>query len=232
MIREAPAGCPVEPGFDPLAPEFLAEPMAMLTALPAECRPLFYAPLLDDVVVTGHAEIDWVLRHPEGRPHPEVQIDIATSMAAYRGYLGAFVAVRAGERADDLTGDLLAIHDEDPDQLTLAEITSILFSLSFAGHATTTGLIGNAVRRLLERPERWAAVAADAALIEPAVDETLRHDTSVPAWRRVTTTVTTLAGVELAEGTQLLLWIAASNRDPAVFAAPDGFDLHLWVEGA
>ncbi|HEY2705335.1 MAG TPA: cytochrome P450 [Candidatus Dormibacteraeota bacterium] len=348
MIGEGPAGCPVEAGFDPLAPEFLAEPMATLAALPPECRPLFYAPELGHVVVTGHAEIDWVLRHPElfsaanvqlplvpivpaareilqagghrpqpsmvsldppahgrlrrpaaraftprrvagmtgtirqtaaelldavgaedrvelvaalahplpasvifallglprddwpqlkrwcgaraeltwGRPRPEVQIDIATNMAAYRGYLGALVEARAGERADDLTGDLLAIHAEDPDQLTLAEITSILFSLTFAGHETTTGLIGNAVRRLLERPERWVAVAADAALVEPAVDETLRYDTSVPAWRRVTTTATTVAGVELAEGTPLLLWIAASNRDPAVFATPDSFDLH------
>jgi hypothetical protein len=347
VIHQAPAGCPVEPTFDPLSPEFLAEPMATLEALPAASRPVFYAPPLGYVVVTGHAEIDWVLRHPElfsaanvqlplvpivaeareilqagghrpqpsmvsldppahgrlrrpaaraftprrvagmtetirtttrdlldaveaqehvelvgalahplpasvifaliglprddwtqlkrwcgvraeltwGRPRPEVQIDIATSMAAYRGHLGAFVETRAAERADDLTSDLLAIHDEDPDQLTHAEVVSILFSLSFAGHETTTGLIGNAVRRLLERPERWDAVAADAALIEPAVDETLRYDTSVPAWRRVTTAPTTLGGVQLAEGTQLLLWIAAGNRDPAVFAAPDSFDM-------
>jgi cytochrome P450 len=55
---------------------------------------------------------------------------------------------------DDPTSDLLAIHDEDQDRLTLAEISSILFSLSFAGHETTTGLIGNTVRRLLEVPVR------------------------------------------------------------------------------
>jgi cytochrome P450 len=347
MIREAPAGCPVVPGYDPLSPEHLAEPMAVLEALPADCRPLFFAPLLGYVVVTGHAEIDWVLRHPElfsaanvqlplvpivpeareilqaggvrpqpsmvsldppahgrlrrpaaraftprrvagmrdtirtatrelldavedrerfelvaalahplpasvifaliglprddwaqlkswcgaraeltwGRPRPEVQIDIATNTAAYRGHLSAFVETRWREPADDLTTDLLAIHDEDPEQLTLAEIGSILFSLSFAGHETTTNLIGNVVRRLLERPERWDAVVADPALVEGAVDETLRYDTSVPAWRRVTTAPTTLAGVELAEGTELLIWIAASNRDPAVFESPDRFDM-------
>ena len=54
--------------------------------------------------------------------------------------------------------------------------SSILFSLSFAGHETTTGLIGNTVRRLLEQPGRWAAITADPALIPAAVEETLRYD--------------------------------------------------------
>ncbi|HEX6492400.1 MAG TPA: cytochrome P450, partial [Candidatus Dormibacteraeota bacterium] len=165
------------------------------------------------------AELSW------GRPRPETQVDIATNMAAYRGFLRDFVALRLEERADDLASDLCAIHDEDPEQLTAAEITSILFSLSFAGHETTTGLIGNAVRRLLEVPERWEGLVADPARIGAAVDETLRYDTSVPMWRRVTTRATTLGGVELPAGTKLLLWLAACNRDPAVFAEPDRFDI-------
>jgi cytochrome P450 len=165
------------------------------------------------------AELSW------GRPPPEAQVDIATNMAAYRGFLGDFVALRMDERADDLTSDLCAIHDEAPDRLTGAEITSILFSLSFAGHETTTGLIGNAVRRLLEAPARWDALVADPLRIGAAVDETLRYDTSVPVWRRVTTRATTLAGIELPAGTKLFLWLAACNRDPAVFADPDRFDL-------
>jgi cytochrome P450 len=347
MIREAPVGCPVEPAFDPLTPEFLADPLAVFEALPPECRALFYAPVLDYVVVTDHGLIDEVFRHPDvfsaantqlplvpivpeaqeillagghrpqpsmasldppaharlrrpaaraftprrvngmagtiratthelldtvddrerfelvavlahplpasvmfallgvpredwprlkrwcgyraelswGRPRPEAQIDIATNIAAYRDFLRGYVATRVRERADDLCSDLLAIHDEDPEQLGVDEITSILFSLSFAGHETTTGLIGNAVRRLLEVPERWEAVVADPGLIGAAVDETLRFDTSVPVWRRVTTCATELGGVELPAGTKLFLWLAACNRDPAVFAEPDRFDM-------
>jgi cytochrome P450 len=90
------------------------------------------------------------------------------------------------DRGDDLTSDLLAIHDEDPERLPLAEIASILFSLSFAGHETTTGLIGNNVRRLLEDPVRWDQLIADPSLILGAVEETLRFDPSVPVWRRIT----------------------------------------------
>jgi cytochrome P450 len=147
-------------------------------------------------------------------------------MAAYRAYLRALVEGKVGARGDDLASDLLAIHDEDPDRLTREEIASILFSLSFAGHETTNGLIGNAVRRLLEDPARWDAIVADRELIAPAIDETLRFDPSVPVWRRVTTRAATLGDVALPEGARLFLWLAAANRDASVFPAPDRFDLH------
>ena len=160
-----------------------------------------------------------------GRPAPEDQIEIATGMAAYRGYLRELVAVKAAEPADDLTSDLLGIQRENPERLTLDEIASILFSLSFAGHETTTGLIGNTVRRLLEVPERWSGIAADPGLIPAAVEETLRFDPSVPVWRRVTTRPVTLAGVRLPAGAKLFLWLAAAGRDAAVFDQPDAFDL-------
>lgn len=169
----------------------------------------------------GHrAALSW------GRPRPADQIEIATNMAAYRRYLRELVDHKRLARSDDLTSDLLAIHDEAPERLTLAEIASILFSLSFAGHETTTGLIGNTVRRLLEAPERWDAIVRDPALIPAAIDESLRFDPSVPVWRRVTTRPVTLAGIELPAGARLFLWLAAGNRDAAVFPEPERFDLH------
>lgn len=121
---------------------------------------------------------------------------------------------------------MLAIHDEDPESLTAEEIASILFSLRFAGHETTNNLIGNLVRRLLEEPARWDAVAADPALIPKAVDETLRYDPSVPVWRRVTTRPVTLGGVDLPAGAKLFLWLAAAGRDADVFPEPDTFELN------
>jgi cytochrome P450 len=134
------------------------------------------------------------------------------------------VAGKARTRGDDYASALLAIHDEDPEALTHEEIASILFSLSFAGHETTNYLIGNLVRRLLEERARWEAVVADPSLIPGAVEETLRFDTSVPIWRRITRCPVTLGGVELPEGAKLLLWIAATGRDPEVFAEPERFD--------
>ena len=169
----------------------------------------------------GHrASFSW------GRPTPEEQVRHAANMAAYRGYLRAFVTERAGQRDQSFTSALLAIHDENPDALTEEEICSILFGLTFAGHETTNYLIGNMVRRLLEDPARWDAVVADPALIAAAVDETLRHDPSVPVWRRVTTRPARLGGVDLPAGARLFLWLAASGRDDSTFRDPGTFDLH------
>jgi cytochrome P450 len=161
-----------------------------------------------------------------GRPAAADQVEIATTMAAYRRYMRDLVDAKAREPGDDLASDLIAIHREDPERLTLGEIASILFSLSFAGHETTTGLIGNTVRRLLEDPSRWADVVQRPDLIPAAVEETLRFDPSVAVWRRVTTRPVTLAGVDLPGQARLFLWLAAAGRDETAFDRPAEFDLH------
>lgn len=167
----------------------------------------------------GHrASLAW------GRPTPTEQVHHAESMAAYRNYLRELVAAKADVRDDDFASALLAIHDEDPEALTHEEIGSILYSLTFAGHETTNYLIGNVVRRLLEDPARWDAVASDPELIPGAVHETLRYDPSVPVWRRVTKRRVRLGGVDLPEGAKLFLWLAASGRDASVFPEPEMFD--------
>src|SRR5262249_37579932 len=121
-----------------------------------------------------------------GRPTLTEQIHHAQNMAAYRRYLRSLVATKATARDDSFASALLAIHDEDPDVLTHEEITSILYSLTFAGHETTNYLIGNVVRRLLDDRALWEAVVTHPELIAGAVNETLRYDPSVPVWRRVT----------------------------------------------
>ena len=68
-------------------------------------------------------------------------------------------------------------------------------------------------------------MVADPGLIPCAVDETLRYDTPVPAWRRVTKRPVTLGGVDLPKGAKLFLWLAAAGRDASVFAEPETFDL-------
>jgi cytochrome P450 len=160
-----------------------------------------------------------------GRPAVEEQVEHAGNMTAYRRYLRQLVAAKDVDRGDDFASALLAIHDEQPEALTHEEISSILFSLSFAGHETTNYLIGNLLRRLLEEPARWDAVVADPSLIPGAVEETLRYDPSVPAWRRIAKRPVTIAGVEIPEGAKLFLWTAAAGRDPDVFPDPDTFDV-------
>src|SRR3954454_16055075 len=65
LMIKAEIACPVNPEFDPLSAEYLADPVAVLQTVPAEHRPIFFAPRLGYYVVTDYAEVDHVFRHPE-----------------------------------------------------------------------------------------------------------------------------------------------------------------------
>ncbi len=142
------------------------------------------------------------------------------------GYVEDFVRGRADDLRDDYTSDLLRIREEDEDALSLEEATSIIYSLTFAGHETTTNLIANGLRQLLLRREAWNELREDPDLIENAVEEMLRFDTSVPAWRRMATRPVEISGVEIPEKGRLLLLLASANRDEEQFDEPDAFDIH------
>jgi cytochrome P450 len=60
-----PDGCPVHAEFDPLSPEFLADPYDALAALPAGQAAVFYAPAIGYYVVTRHADIEQVFGDPQ-----------------------------------------------------------------------------------------------------------------------------------------------------------------------
>jgi hypothetical protein len=59
MTTHEQSACPVHAGFDPLSPSFLADPFAVLAALPRE-MPVFYAPSIDYYLVTRYADMEAV----------------------------------------------------------------------------------------------------------------------------------------------------------------------------
>ena len=161
-----------------------------------------------------------------GRPTVAEQTAIAADMARYWRYCERFVADRIADPRDDFTSDHVRVHLDDPEALTVDEIVGVIYGLSFAGHETTTNLTTNAVRRLLEHPDQWREICADPTLIPGAVEEVLRFDTSVIAWRRITTRAVSIGGVEVPSHAKLMLMLAAADHDPARFPDPDAFDIH------
>jgi cytochrome P450 len=159
-----------------------------------------------------------------GRPSAADQARMAELMVTYRRYCDQHTRRRLDEPADDFTSDLLSIHRADPEALGLDEIAHVLFGLSFAGHETTTNLIANTLRQVLRHRAVWDGLRAEPDLIPAVVDETLRYDSSVIAWRRVTTGPAEIGSVNLPAGAKVLVMLAAANRDPDVFDDPDTFD--------
>jgi cytochrome P450 len=125
----------------------------------------------------------------------------------------------------DFVSDLVNAKDAEGKGLTAEQAATVVLNLLFAGHETTTGLLGNTFRRLLADRESWEAVCRDPKLIPGAVEEILRLDSSVIAWRRQATEEVDIGGVPIPSGAKLLLLLGAANRDPSVFADPDRLDI-------
>ena len=160
-----------------------------------------------------------------GRTDEDAQVAIAESMVAYWRYCVAHVELRRTDPADDLTSELVAAHAADAEALSLEEIASVLYGLSFAGHEIVSYFLANSLIRLLGERENWEAVCADPSLIPAAVEEVLRFDTPQTSWRRVAVKDTEIAGVEIPAGTELFLSLAGANHDPAVYDDPETFDI-------
>jgi cytochrome P450 len=147
-------------------------------------------------------------------------------MAAFWRYAEELVARRAQDPRDDFTSDLILARDGAMPALNSQEVTTIVYGLLLAGHETATSLLANAFRRLLTVPDAWKKICSNSSLIPNAVEEVLRLDSSVIAWRRKTTQEVEIGGVPVPADANLLLLLGSANRDPAVFENPDRFDIH------
>jgi cytochrome P450 len=165
------------------------------------------------------------LRFMFGRAGNDEQVAIANGMARFWRYCEELAEDRRARPRDDFTSDLVHTPDETGRPLSQQEVATILFGLLLAGHETTTNLLGNGLRRFLEQRDRWEALCATPALIPNAVEEVLRYDSSVIHWRRQAVDDVELGDVTIPAGADVLVAIGAANRDPAVFAEPDVFDL-------
>jgi cytochrome P450 family 144 len=97
----------------------------------------------------------------------------------------------------------------------------ILQTLLSAGGESTTSLLGNSVRILAERPDLQQHLRDHPELIPPFIEEALRLESPFRFLPRHTPHDTTLGGVDIPEGTTVLLMWGAANRDAAEFDAPD-----------
>jgi cytochrome P450 len=160
-----------------------------------------------------------------GRAKPEDHVRVAGQVAAFWSYMGEFVARRVAEPVDDLASDLARRHLAEPDDFTLRDVATVLFEMAVASHETTTNLLTNGLRRLLEHRGQWEAIVGDPSLIPNAVEECLRYDGSVVAWRRQARAEVEVGGVAIPAGATVFILLASANRDPDQFSEPERFDI-------
>lgn len=151
-----------------------------------------------------------------GRPATEA------GAAAYDELRHSVASTIADRGARSLLVD--AVHG--PDGLRAEEAVSNAAVLMFGGIDTTEGMITNLVRHLLTHPAALAAVRAEPALLSNAIEESVRLEPAAAVIDRYATRDVELAGASIRAGDPVTVSIAGANRDPAVFDAPDAFDVH------
>jgi len=138
-------------------------------------------------------------------------------------YFAALAAKRRDDPRDDLLSDLLAITDSGDGRLTDFELLHNLTLLLVAGFETTTNLLGNGLAVVLQDPAAGGAVRDGSVSPAAFVEEVLRFDSPVQMTSRIGYD-TTVAGVPVCRGTEVVAVLGAGNRDPRRFADPGRFD--------
>lgn len=147
--------------------------------------------------------------------------DIIREMNAY-----AFDAIawRRRNPGDDLI-TRLAQAEVDGERLDDEEIVGFVLLMLMAGHVTTTLTLGNVLLCLDDNPDAAAAVRANPELVPGVVEETLRMRPPFPTSKRKTATDTVLGGVEIPQGTMVVMWLASANFDENLFTGGETFDI-------
>jgi len=174
---------------------------------------------------------DDVVNVPVGTKQAETEVcRILRSRKELREYFDGLLEGRRRRPTDDVIGDLCRAEVAD-EALTTDHVLSLAITLLIAGNVTTTNLIGNGTLALLEHPDVLARLRARPELVPRFIEEVLRYDGPVLTLSRRATRDVTLSGVTIPEGAVVLPLVAAANRDPAMFAFPDRFDIDRETRG-
>jgi cytochrome P450 len=143
---------------------------------------------------------------------------------AMSDYFRTLVEARTAEPRDDMITKLVLARD-DRDALSTDEIIGTAILLLFAGHETTSNLIGNGFLYSMKNRDQWERLVADETLAASAVEEWLRYDGPSGALARVAAADVELGGKTIRNGQRLFAFMNSANRDPAAFDDPERFDI-------
>jgi cytochrome P450 len=178
-------------------------------------------------------------QHVDGMFHIEPGVGMAneTSVAsalALIGYLHNLVEERVAEPRDDLVSDLVRAEivgdDGQSRRLTREECTEFALLLYTAGTETVAKLLGNAAVVLAAHPDQRHELVGSPDLIPNAVEELLRFEPPSPINGRWTHRDVSLHGVDIPEGSRVLLLTGSAGRDERVFDDADRFDVHRNIQ--
>jgi hypothetical protein len=156
---------------------------------------------------------------------PEEDARLVSGGEALDAYFSELMAARRAAPQDDLVSDMVQLQTSGEANIADDEVRTNLEALLVGGNLTTTDLIGNGIWLLLTHPEQAAALRTHPELAAQAVEEVLRYEAPVSITSRIVPDERTVAGCPMHKGQPVWMSLAAANRDPETFEAPEAFDI-------
>jgi cytochrome P450 len=141
------------------------------------------------------------------------------------GWFTGYIEDRRRRPGDDVLTRMAEATFPDGSLPEVAEVVRVATLLFAGGQGTAARGLGNAVWFLAEHPEMQQTLRDDRSLIPQFMEELLRYNSPVKVNFRMARLATTLAGVPIPAGSNLILLLSAADRDERRFACPAEFDL-------
>ncbi len=141
----------------------------------------------------------------------------ANAVGEMFGYFNTLIERRRSEPGDDVISALVHGRLRGTEEVSLAKILGMAFTMVTGGNDTTTGLLGGALELLTRHPAERAILLEDLGRTGDAVEEFLRLTSPVQGLARTTTRSVELEGRTIPEGRRVLLLYASANRDEREF---------------
>ncbi|AGP64038.1 P450 heme-thiolate protein [Mycobacterium intracellulare subsp. yongonense 05-1390] len=152
---------------------------------------------------------------------------VQDGIAGFSSWLAEHLQRLRREPSDNVMSQLIQTAESGSAETYLNEneLQAIAGLVLAAGFETTVNLLGNGIRTLLDAPEHLDALRRRPELWPNAVEEILRLESPVQLTARMARGDVEIAGHHVARGDLVLVYLAAANRDPAVFSDPHRFDI-------
>jgi cytochrome P450 len=152
---------------------------------------------------------------------------VQSGITGFHSWLAEHLRQLRRSPGDDLMSQLIQTAESGSEETYLNEfeLLAVAGLVLAAGFETTVNLLGNGIRMLLDAPEQLRALSQRPQLWPNAVEEILRLESPVQLTARLALNDTEVAGIPVKRSEMVVVYIAAANRDPAVFADPNKFDI-------
>jgi cytochrome P450 len=157
--------------------------------------------------------------------HDPDRIDaLAAGLAELKQYITAQIIEQQTRPREGLIATLLAA-EVDGARLTFDEIVANTILMIGGGLDESTNLVANGMLSLLQRPAALANLRDNPEILPTAIEELLRYEATTQYTGRIAPEDTELGGKTIRKGDSVTAVLAAANRDPARFPAPDVLNL-------